>query len=165
MSIPPRDEINALHNALVRLFFTTQTQKRIYGLQEKSITFRELFAYAVSSTLAGTRLVCHAKGSEAGEEAGGQKKKVLVMGGTGRVGASTLRALAKGGDLHLIVGGRNRYHQPLQISYNTHQVLLLQHLYNREKIQPLMHFTFNFFSLISLVHTVNKHNFSVLSSH
>uniref|UniRef100_A0A7I4BLJ8 Saccharopine dehydrogenase NADP binding domain-containing protein n=1 Tax=Physcomitrium patens TaxID=3218 RepID=A0A7I4BLJ8_PHYPA len=56
----------------------------------------------------GTRLVCHAKGSEAGEEAGGQKKKVLVMGGTGRVGASTLRALAKGGDLHLIVGGRNR---------------------------------------------------------
>jgi len=38
-----------------------------------------------------------------------QKKTVLVMGGTGRVGASTLRALAKGDDLHLIVGGRNRY--------------------------------------------------------
>lgn len=40
---------------------------------------------------------------------GKEKKKVLVMGGTGRVGASTLRALAKGGDLHLFVGGRNRY--------------------------------------------------------
>ncbi|KAG0601379.1 hypothetical protein M758_11G106000 [Ceratodon purpureus] len=56
----------------------------------------------------GIRLVCQAKGSETVDEADGRKKRVLVMGGTGRVGGSTLRALSKGGDLHLIVGGRNR---------------------------------------------------------
>ncbi|KAG0557205.1 hypothetical protein KC19_11G110300 [Ceratodon purpureus] len=56
---------------------------------------------------AGIRLVCQAKGSETVDE-DGRKKRVLVMGGTGRVGGSTLRALSKGGDLHLIVGGRNR---------------------------------------------------------
>ncbi|KAG0609523.1 hypothetical protein M758_8G191200 [Ceratodon purpureus] len=56
---------------------------------------------------AGLGLRCQAKTAEAVEETD-SKKKVLVMGGTGRVGASTLRALAKGGDLHLIVGGRNR---------------------------------------------------------
>lgn len=54
------------------------------------------------------RVLCHAQSSE-GDEGDGKKKRVLVMGGTGRVGASTLRALAKGGDLHLVVGGRNRY--------------------------------------------------------
>ena len=64
----------------------------------------------VGFNYAGIRLVCHAKGAETGEETDGKKKRVLVMGGTGRVGGSTLRALSKGGDLHVIVGGRNRYH-------------------------------------------------------
>lgn len=52
-------------------------------------------------------MTCAAAGDDL--EDGKEKKKVLVMGGTGRVGASTLRALAKEGDLHLFVGGRNRY--------------------------------------------------------
>lgn len=52
-------------------------------------------------------MTCAAAGGDL--EDGKEKKKVLVMGGTGRVGASTLHALAKGGDLHLFVGGRNRY--------------------------------------------------------
>jgi hypothetical protein len=57
---------------------------------------------------AGIRLVCQAGGAETVDEGDGKRKRVLVMGGTGRVGGSTLRALAKAGDLRLLVGGRNR---------------------------------------------------------
>jgi NAD(P)-dependent dehydrogenase (short-subunit alcohol dehydrogenase family) len=52
--------------------------------------------------------VCQAGGAETVDEGDGKRKRVLVMGGTGRVGGSTLRALAKAGDLRLLVGGRNR---------------------------------------------------------
>ncbi len=50
---------------------------------------------------------CQTSGAE--RSAAVPKRRVLVMGGTGRVGGSTLRALATVPDLHLIVAGRNRY--------------------------------------------------------
>jgi hypothetical protein len=50
---------------------------------------------------------CQTSGAE--RSAAVPKRRILVMGGTGRVGGSTLRALATVPDLHLIVAGRNRY--------------------------------------------------------
>ncbi|CAK9253947.1 unnamed protein product [Sphagnum jensenii] len=49
---------------------------------------------------------CQTSGAE--RSAAVPKRRILVMGGTGRVGGSTLRALATVPDLHLIVAGRNR---------------------------------------------------------
>lgn len=85
-------------------------QLRVHDFHIESIPFGLFMNSWVASNCAGIRVLCRASASETVEET--EKKRVLVMGGTGRVGGSTLRALAKGGDLHLIVGGRNRYHKP-----------------------------------------------------
>ena len=56
------------------------------------------------------QLVCYTKGSKNGRRGGSEEEESTGDGGNGQVGGSTLRALSTGGDLHLIVGRRNRYH-------------------------------------------------------